>query len=98
MRVAVFREDMYLAQVEIYTQKICPYCAWAKSLLKSKGVEFQEIDVSFDRELRARMTQRAGGRYTVPEIFINGRIIGGFDELKALDDAGQLDALLAQPA
>jgi glutaredoxin 3 len=85
-----------LAKVEIYTTQICPYCVRAKSLLKKKGVAFEEIDVSGDPELRQAMVERAGGRRTVPEIFINGRIIGGYDELKALDDAGQLDSLLAQ--
>ncbi len=85
-----------MAKVEIYTTQICPYCVRAKSLLKKKGVAFEEIDVSGDPELRQAMVERAGGRRTVPEIFINGRIIGGYDELKALDDAGQLDSLLAQ--
>ncbi len=86
-----------MAKVEVYTTQFCPYCVWAKSLLKQKGVAFEEIDVSDDPELREKMIDRAGGRRTVPEIFINGRIIGGYDELKALDDAEQLDPLLAQP-
>jgi glutaredoxin 3 len=85
-----------LAKVEIYTTHFCPFCIRAKSLLKGKGVAFEEIDVGDDPELREKMFERAGGRYTVPEIFINGRIIGGYDELKALDDAGRLDALLAR--
>jgi glutaredoxin 3 len=70
----------------------------AKALLKSKGVEFEEIDVADDPELRARMVALAGGRRTVPEIFINGEIIGGCDELYALERSGELDLLLAQPA
>jgi glutaredoxin 3 len=86
-----------LAKVEIYTTEFCPFCVRAKSLLKKKGVAFEEIDVSDDSELREKMIERAGGRRTVPEIFINGRIVGGYDELKALDDADELDPLLAQP-
>jgi glutaredoxin 3 len=87
-----------LARVEIYTTQFCPYCVRAKLLLKQKGVAFEEIDVSDDPELREKMVERAGGRRTVPEIFINGRIIGGYDELRALEDADELDPLLAQPA
>jgi len=67
----------------------------AKSLLKSKGVPFVEIDVTHDAALRHKMVEMAGGRRTVPEIFINGKIVGGYDELKALNDAGKLDKLLA---
>lgn len=85
-----------MAKVEIYTTEFCPYCVRAKSLLRKKGVAFEEIDAS-DPEVREKMVERAGGRRTVPEIFINDRIIGGYDELKALDDADQLDTLLAQP-
>ena len=85
-----------MAKVEIYTTQFCPYCVRAKSLLRKRGVAFEEIDAS-DPEVREQMIERAGGRRTVPEIFINGRIIGGYDELKALDDASQLDPLLAQP-
>jgi glutaredoxin 3 len=69
----------------------------AKALLRSKGVAFEEIDVTDDPELRAKMVKRAGGRRTVPEIFINGEIIGGCDELYALELSGELDTLLAQP-
>jgi glutaredoxin 3 len=70
----------------------------AKALLISKGVEFEEIDVTDDPALRAKMVKLAGGRRTVPEIFINGEIIGGCDELYALELSGELDQLLAQPA
>jgi len=70
----------------------------AKSLLRSKGVAFEEIDVTDDPALRAKMVERAGGRRTVPEIFINGEIIGGCDELYMLELSGELDTLLAQPA
>ncbi len=87
-----------MAKVELYTTTFCPFCTRAKSLLIRKGVAFDEIDVTDDDALRARMVEMAGGRRTVPEIFINGKIIGGFDELKALDTEGKLDELLAAPA
>jgi glutaredoxin 3 len=83
-----------VAKVEVYTTTACPYCVRAKALLKHKGVEFTEIDVTDDAELRAKMVEMAGGRRTVPEIFINGKIIGGYDELRALADQGGLDPLL----
>jgi len=82
-------------EVTIYTTQSCPYCVRAKSLLKKKGVAFQEIDVSMDHALRQEMTLRAGGARTVPQIFINGQHVGGSDDLAALDQAGKLDALLA---
>lgn len=87
-----------MAKVEVYSTEYCPFCVRAKALLKSKGVAFTEIDVTYDPALREKMVERAGGRRTVPEIFINGRIIGGFDELRALDLAGKLDQMLAEPA
>ncbi|HTY54729.1 MAG TPA: glutaredoxin 3 [Candidatus Binataceae bacterium] len=83
-----------MAKIEIYTTEYCPFCVRAKALLKSKGVTFEEIDVSDDQEARERMIELSGGRRTVPEIFIDGKIIGGYDELKALDNAGKLDPLL----
>jgi glutaredoxin 3 len=84
-----------VAKVEVYTTAFCPFCTRAKSLLKSKGVPFVEIDVTEDAELRQKMVELSGGRRTVPEIFIDGKIVGGYDELKALDDAGALDPMLA---
>lgn len=84
-----------MAKVEVYTTEYCPFCVRAKALLKKKGVPFEEIDVTDDAALRQKMVELAGGRRTVPEIFIDGKIVGGYDELKALDDAGQLDAMLA---
>ncbi len=86
-----------MARVEVYTTEYCPYCVRAKSLLTRKGVAFEEIDVTDDPALRAKMVERAGGRRTVPEIFINGRIIGGYDELRALEERGELDPLLGEP-
>lgn len=81
--------------IEIYTTKICPYCVRAKQLLTRKGAAFTEIDVSNDAALRESMMRRAGGRMTVPQIFIGDRHIGGCDDLYALDAAGGLDPLLA---
>jgi glutaredoxin 3 len=81
--------------VEIYTTRYCPYCTAAKALLKRKGVDFTEIDVAGDWELRDKMVQRANGGYTVPQIFIGIVHVGGSDDLHALEDEGRLDALLA---
>lgn len=81
--------------VEIYTTPFCPYCHAAKRLLQKKGADYTEIDVSRDPELRAKMTQRANGRRTVPQIFIGGQHVGGSDDLHALDYAGKLDPMLA---
>jgi glutaredoxin 3 len=84
-----------VAKVEVYTTSSCPFCVRAKALLKGKGIPFEEIDVTDSAELRQKMVELSGGRRTVPEIFINGAIIGGYDELKALDVAGKLDQLIA---
>ena len=81
--------------VEIYTTPFCPYCVAAKRLLTKKGVSFTETDVSRDAALRQAMTARAGGKRSVPQIFIGGQHVGGSDELHALDHKGQLDLLLA---
>jgi glutaredoxin 3 len=75
---------------------LCPYCHAAKELLRRKGVAYDEIDVSFDAAERRRMSERAGGRRTVPQIFIGDTHIGGSDELYALDRRGGLDPLIAQ--
>lgn len=84
-----------MAPVEIYTQRYCSYCHDAKELLTRKGVTYNEIDVSGDREKRREMIERANGRTTVPQIFIGTTHVGGCDDLYALDDAGKLDPLLA---
>ncbi len=81
-------------RIEIFTTPYCPYCVRAKALLQRKGVEYQETDVSADYDLRAGMTKRAGGRQTVPQIFIDDRHIGGCDDLYALDGRGELDPLI----
>lgn len=84
-----------MAKIEIYTKFLCPYCTRAKSLLKSKGVAFEEHDISTGGPLRAEMIARSGGGATVPQVFIDGQHIGGSDDLAALDRAGKLDPLLA---
>lgn len=84
-----------MAKVEIYTKFLCPYCTRAKSLLASKGVEFTEYDITMGGPKREEMLQRAPGRTTVPQIFIDDRHIGGSDDLAALDRTGGLDPLLA---
>lgn len=81
--------------VEIYTTPTCPYCRAAKQLLAKKSVKYAEIDVSRDDTLRDKMTQRAHGSRSVPQIFIGGKHVGGCDDLHELDQAGQLDPLLA---
>lgn len=83
-----------MATIEIYTKAFCPFCTRAKSLLNQKQADFEEIDITMDSTLRAAMIERAGGRATVPQIFIDGRHIGGSDDLVALDARGGLDPLL----
>jgi len=84
-----------MSTVEIYTTMTCPSCIRAKRLFQSKDVAYEEIDVSFDR---SGMIERADGRSTVPQIFIDGTGVGGFDELVALERAGELDVMLDMPA
>ena len=81
--------------VEIYTTPFCPYCIAAKRLLQTKGVAYVETDVSRDPSLRQAMMQRAGGRHTVPQIFIGGQPVGGSDDIHLLDRQGRLDPMLA---
>lgn len=80
--------------ITIYTTMFCPYCHSAKRLLTKKGAEFTEIDVTMKPSLREEMTRRAGGKRTVPQVFIGTRHVGGSDDLHALDAKGELDALL----
>jgi glutaredoxin 3 len=84
-----------MASVEIYTSPLCGYCHAAKRLLTQKGVTYVETDVARDPAQRRVMMDRAGGRHTVPQIFIDGQHIGGCDDLFALDRSGGLDPLLA---
>jgi glutaredoxin 3 len=83
------------AKVEIYTWRTCPFCIRAKSLLTTKGVEFVEYSVDGDEAAREKMAERANGRRSVPQIFINDRHVGGCDDIHALDAQGKLDELLA---
>jgi glutaredoxin 3 len=84
-----------MSKVEIYTKFTCGYCYRAKALLENKNVSFEETDISMGGKDREEMIQRSGGRMTVPQIFIDDRHIGGSDDLAALDQSGELDALLA---
>lgn len=89
---------MAAPRVIVYSQPFCGYCSAAKRLLGEKGAEFTEIDVMAEAGRRAEMVERSGGRRTVPQIFIDGRHVGGYDDLSALDRSGELDRLLASPA
>ena len=83
-----------MATIEIYTKATCPYCIRAKRLLDMKGVDYTEYEISQDQEKRAEMIQRAGGRTTVPQVFIDGEHVGGSDDLMAMEMAGKLDERL----
>ena len=87
-----------MPKVEIYSSQFCGYCSRAKRLLSQKGVDYIDYDVIEDTSKRDEMVHRAGGRMTVPQIFIDGKHIGGSDDLYALDGAGRLDPLLKGPA
>ena len=84
-----------MAKIEIYTKAFCPYCFRAKGLLDGKGAEYEEFDITMGGPRRQEMIERANGRTTVPQIFIDGKHIGGSDDLAALDRSGGLDPLLA---
>ena len=86
-----------MAKVVVYTTNYCPYCFGAKALLRSKKVEFEEVDVTDDLDRRAEM-ERLSGRRTVPQIFIDGQPIGGYDDARRLDTTGELDRLLGMSA
>jgi glutaredoxin 3 len=86
---------MAMAKVEIYTKMGCPYCVRAKRLLADKGAAFEEIDITMGGPKRQEMLSRAPGHFTVPSIFIDGRHVGGSDDLADLEADGELDALLA---
>ena len=83
-----------MSRIVMYSSRFCPYCHAAKRLLAARGVAFEEIDVDFHPERRAEMIARAGGRRTVPQIFVGDHHVGGCDELYALERGGGLDALL----
>ncbi len=82
------------AQIKMYTRKWCGYCTAAERLLDKKGVPYENIDCTNDQEKRRWLVEASGGRTTVPQIFINGKAIGGYDDLNALDRRGELDKLL----
>lgn len=84
-----------MAKIEIYTKAFCPYCHRATALLASKGAEFEEFDITMGGPKRTEMLERSNGRTTVPQIFIDGKHIGGSDDLAALERQGGLDPLLA---
>src|SRR5581483_11801282 len=84
-----------MPKITIYTTSFCPYCHRAKRLLEEKGAQFEEIDVTGDWSARDALMEKAGGRTTVPQIWIGDTHVGGCDELYALERAGKLDALLA---
>ncbi len=84
-----------MPRIEIYTQPWCPFCSRAVNLLTKKGAAFEEINAPHGSAERATATARSGGRTTVPQIFIDGRHVGGCDDLMALERAGKLDAMLA---
>ncbi len=86
------------ANVEVYTWSTCPFCIRAKSLLKKKGVEFTEYCIDGDEAERAKMSERANGRRSLPQIFINDYHVGGCDDIHALESQGKLDELLAAGA
>lgn len=83
-----------MVKIEIYSTSYCPYCIRAKQLLDAKNVDYSEIDVTGDDGARLALVERSGGRRTVPQIFINGESIGGYDDLRALEETGDLDRLL----
>ena len=82
-----------MARVTVYTTAVCPYCVQAKRLLGERSIPYDEIDVGSDEARRNEMIERAGGRRTVPQIFIDGAHVGGYTELRALADKGGLAAL-----
>jgi glutaredoxin 3 len=85
-----------MSRVVIYTTSYCPYCSAAKALLNSKNIEFVEVDVTDDPARRAEM-ERLASRRTVPQIFIDNKPIGGYDDVRRLDSRGELDRLLGSP-
>lgn len=84
-----------MPRIEMYTKQFCPFCSRAKKLLGEKGVAFEEIDITMGGPKRKEMLERAPGHTTVPSIFIDGRHVGGSDDLAALNASGELDTLLA---
>jgi glutaredoxin 3 len=90
--------SVVMSKIEVYSTAVCPYCVAAKNLLKSKGLEWTDVRVDTDAAQRDAMLARSGGRRTVPQIFINDRHVGGYDDLVAADRSGKLAELLEQAA
>jgi glutaredoxin 3 len=90
--------EFVVPKIEVYSTAVCPYCVSAKNLLKSKGLEWTEVRIDTDPAQREVMLARSGGRRTVPQIFINGHHVGGFDDLAAADRSGKLAQLLETAA
>ena len=91
-------EPFHMPEIHMYTSAVCAYCMAAKRLLKARGMEWQEIRIDIDPTHHREMLERSSGRRTVPQIFVNGQHVGGFDELAAADRDGRLDAMLEQEA
>lgn len=85
-----------MAEVIIYRTQSCPYCDMAKRLFNDMNVAFEEVDLTYDHEERMALVKRTGGRRTVPQIFINGQSVGGYDDIRELQKTGKLDELLAE--
>lgn len=83
-----------MAEIEIYSTALCPYCTAAKNLLDARGLAWREFRIDTDADARTRMLERTGGARSVPQIFINGAWIGGFDQLAAAERSGKLNALM----
>lgn len=79
-----------MARIEVYTTKSCPFCVRVKRLLDARGIAYEEIDVGADLGLREQMVERSGGRRTVPQVFLDGAPLGGYEEVAALDAQGRL--------
>lgn len=87
-----------MSKIEVYSTAVCPYCVAAKNLLKAKGLTWDEVRVDTDPIQRETMLQRSGGRRTVPQIFINDQLVGGYDDLVAAERSGKLAELLGAAA
>jgi glutaredoxin 3 len=87
-----------MAEIDIYSTAMCPYCVAAKNLLKARGLDFKELRIDADPIARREMLQRAPGARSVPLVFINGTHVGGLDDLAAAERSGELDRLLTDPA
>jgi len=87
-----------MPKIEVYSTAVCPYCVAAKNLLKSRGLEWTEVRIDTDAAQRDAMLARSGGRRTVPQIFVNDQLVGGYDDLVAADRSGKLTQLLEHTA